>query len=172
LDLQSMKALDAGAGEGKNAYFLAERGASVVALELSCDAIRNARKTFGASARVSWIEGDVRTAQLANASFDLVVAYGLFHCLSVPDEVEQVVGRLQEATVAGGWNVVCAFNARSQDLSAHPGFFPCLLEHSTYVQMYEGWECEATDSDLTEIHPHNKIEHTHSMTRIIARKPG
>jgi hypothetical protein len=31
---------------------------------------------------------------------------------------------------------------------------------------------QASDEDLQEIHPHNGVEHLHSLTRIIARKLG
>ena len=29
---------------------------------------------------------------------------------------------------------------------------------------------EVSDTDLVETHPHNQVRHTHSMTRLIARK--
>jgi hypothetical protein len=56
-------------------------------------------------------------------------------------------------------------------LSAHPGFSPCLLSHADYTTAFSGWEILAdSDSDLTERHPHNNIEHTHALTRLLARK--
>ena len=79
---------------------------------------------------------------------------------------------IRNATIPGGFNVVCAFNARHQDLTAHPGFAPVLLPHDEYTALYTHWQLlHSTDSDLSEVHPHNGIRHTHSMTRIIARKP-
>jgi SAM-dependent methyltransferase len=163
--------LDLGAGEGKNAYFLADQGAEVTAVEISVSAIRNGRNHFGDCSRVEWVNSDVVDFPLSPCSFEIVVCYGLFHCLSSRESIMAEVRRVQECTVGGGWNVLCAFNDRFQDLSAHPGFHPTLLSHGTYMGLYEDWEISAaSDRNLTERHPHNELEHSHSMTRILARR--
>lgn len=165
-----MKVLDAGCGEGKNAAALAKLEADVTAIDCSEAALKNAKSAF-ADARVSWAQSDIRTFDPNNRSFDLVVAYGLLHCMKSDNEIVSVVRRLQELTAPGGWNIICAFNDREQDLSAHPGFNPCLMDHSVYLRLYESWEITfSSDEDLHETHPHNNIPHVHSMTRLIARK--
>lgn len=166
------RVLDAGAGEGKNAAFLTELGAEVVAVETSSAAIANGRREFGWIPSLTWVHQDINDFDLRHAEYDAVVAYGLFHCLSDGSAIRRLVRRLQLATKAGGWHVICVFNDRSHDLSAHRGFAPCLLGHTAYLSLYEGWHLEiATDRDLTESHPHNEIVHTHSMTRLLVRKP-
>lgn len=168
----NQRVLDAGAGEGKNAVYLARRGADVTALELSDAAISNAHRTWPREPNVEWIPADIRSFPLLDSHFDLVVAYGLLHCLATQTEVLSVVERLMEATAPGGHHIVCVFNSRGHDLAAHPGFNPCLLPHDAYIGMYSAWEIlDSSDSDLHEVHPHNGIPHCHSMTRLIARKP-
>jgi cyclopropane fatty-acyl-phospholipid synthase-like methyltransferase len=165
--------LDVGCGEGKNAMFFAARGAVVRAVDISEIAIDHARELASAS-RVYDILFDVKDARdlgLSPNQFDVVVAYGLFHCLGERDEISSVCTRLQSATRTGGYFILCAFNSRRQDLTAHPGFAPTILAHDDYAAMFSGWEIlECTDKDLTEIHPNNGIQHTHSMTRILAKK--
>jgi SAM-dependent methyltransferase len=164
------RVLDVGCGEGKNASYLWRLGAEVVALEASLPALDNARRAFPESG-VHWCHSDARTERFGSANFDLVLAYGLLHCLADEGEVKQVTRALREATKCGGYHIVCAFNNRCQDLSAHPGFQPCLLPHATYASLYADWEVEElSDTDLRETHPHNEIEHVHSMTRLIARR--
>ena len=165
------RVLDAGCGEGKNAVFLARLGADVDAIDVSAVAIKNARRAWTERPDVHWFVTDIRRLELPD-NYDVVVAYGLLHCLSDRAEVLAVVSAIQAATVPGGYNVVCAFNSRRQELQeAHPGFNPCLLGHDEYLSLYASWGVLAqSDSDLTERHPHNKIEHTHSMTRILAKK--
>lgn len=170
--LQGLRVLDAGCGEGKNAIYFAAGGAKVEAIDASALAIRNARQHWGEAAAVSWTVGDVRATPLDPSGYDVIVAYGLFHCMSAVSEIESLIRKLREATRPGGLNVVCTFNSRSQDLSAHPGFHPTLVAHSWYVERYADWELlEVTDADLAERHPHNNAPHTHSMTRILARSP-
>lgn len=168
--VENIRVLDAGCGEGKNAVTLAELGADVTAIDCSAVALKNAKNAFQGNS-VSWFCSDVRKLDSSVEPFDVVVAYGLLHCMKSNDEIASVVHRLQELTAVGGWNIVCAFNDREHDLSAHPGFAPCLIPHSTYLKHYEGWEVTfSSDEDLHETHPHNNIPHVHSMTRLIARK--
>ena len=171
-DFRNLRVLDVGCGEGKNAAFLAVNGASVDALDISSLAIRNGRRQWPHVDSIKWILGDVGFVPLPTAYYDIVVAYGLLHCLKDEDQIRMTVGRLQNATAFGGYNVVCTFNDLHQELAeAHPGFTPCLLSHRALTAAYASWEILAeADSDLTEQHPHNNIVHTHSMTRILARK--
>ena len=141
------------------------------AIDASALALRNAAAAWPNTANISWEHGDVRDMSLLPQTYDVVLAYGLLHCLRNASEVRQIVAKIQSATIAGGFNVVCAFNARKQELTAHPGFSPVLLAHDDYAQLYAGWQLlHSTDNDLNEAHPHNGIRHTHSMTRLIVRK--
>lgn len=164
--------LDAGCGDGKNAAYCARRGANVTAFDLSEYAIANARRTWHEVSNVSFHVGDVLTDESLAHEYDVVIAYGLIHCLESEDQIRRVVERLKAITRLKGWNVVCSFNNRFQQLEAHPGFEPTLMSHSQICELYHTWSlAHCSDSDLTEVHPHNGIVHTHSMTRILARKP-
>lgn len=172
LSFENIRVLDAGCGEGKNAVYMAQRGAQVLALDISSIALRNARAMWPSAENVVWTEADIRTVDLPDNGFDVALAYGLLHCLRSFAQVEGVVSKLKAATRPGGFNVICAFNDRSQDLSAHPGFQPCLLPHDAYVGLYQAWDILLqSDTNLHETHPHNRIPHTHSMTRMILRRP-
>lgn len=170
----SLRALDAGCGEGKNAVYLAAQGANVIAADISPWAIINAHALHrdAKANRVAWVVSDVGTLRLPSESFDIVVAYGLLHCQPDVASLIRLVDLLKVSTRAGGHHVVCTFNGRYQDLRAHPGFSPTLLAHADILSLYSDWQIvEESDRDLVETHPHNNIEHTHSMTRLIARRP-
>lgn len=169
--LEGARVLDAGCGEGKNAHYLASKGALVRAVDVSSKAIENGRYAFADKVGITWQLADVRCMELDAESYEIVVAYGLLHCLQNEDEVTEVVRRFKKATIKNGVNIICAFNDRYQELSAHPGFTPLLLGHQRFLELYSDWNliC-SSDSDLTESHPHNRLPHRHSMTRLIARK--
>lgn len=171
--LAGASVLDAGCGEGKNAAFFARHGANVRALDYSALALQNAALAWKGLQGIQWEQADLRLVETPANAYDVVVAYGLFHCYESADEIERGVLALQEATKPSGFHVVCAFNDRYQELThAHPGFTPTLLSHLQYAGFYAGWKVHiCSDTDLREVHPHNGIEHTHSMTRIVAQKP-
>lgn len=169
--IAGLTVFDAGCGEGKNAAYFASQGAFVHAVDISELAIENARRAWPELKNVIWQVSDIRTLEIGEQINDVVVAYGLLHCLQGQGEVIEVLDKLQRSTKVGGLNVVCVFNRRFQDLAAHPGFQPFLGSHDFYRDVYSTWNVlEISDSDLIEKHPHNNIEHTHSMTRLIARK--
>lgn len=164
--------LDVGCGEGTNASYLTTLGAIVDAVELSETAVIHARRLWPNQHQIRWFVGDARSCGQLQDAYDAVIAYGVLHCCSSAGELMSLTQWIQARTKPAGLNCICTFNDRSQDLSAHPGFAPCLVSHSMIVDSYKGWEliC-ATDEDLHETHPHNGIPHHHSLTRLLARKP-
>jgi len=67
------RALDVGCGEGADAIWLAQRGWSVTAIDISEIAIRRAREaSHPAGASVEWICGDALQTPFPARSFDLV----------------------------------------------------------------------------------------------------
>jgi SAM-dependent methyltransferase len=132
--------LDAGCGEGKNAAFLAAAGAVVDALDISTLAIENGLKYWAEYMGIRWRVADIRESDFPKDHYSVVVSYGLLHCMSSAKEINDIIVRLQNATRVGGYNVICVFNDRRQELHAHPGFSPSLLPHSAYQAAYSSWE--------------------------------
>lgn len=164
--------LDIGCGEGKNAIAFDRLGHKVVATDISEKALSNGKNVWKDS-NIDWIHADARELEFEPSQFDVVVSYGLIHCFASPEEAHLVVERCKSWTKAGGLNIMCAFNDRDQDLSAHPNFEPLLMSHDDILSMYTDWDIlRESDETLHETHPHNNIPHHHSLTRIVARKPS
>lgn len=170
-DLTGARVLDLGCGEGKNAVFLAQLGCDVEAWDISDNALSNAKRAWP-TAPVLWRCKDALSVSAESRQFDIVVAYGLFHCLS-RSAIATTVLHIQRITEANGFNIVVCFNNRRQVniQVAHPSFAPTCLAHNYYQFAYRDWRVlHDTDADLAERHPTNHIAHTHSMTRILAQK--
>lgn len=72
-DLVPGRALDVGSGEGADALWLASRGWSVTAIDVSEVAVRRAREAGArAGATVEWVCGDALQTPFPSRSFDLV----------------------------------------------------------------------------------------------------
>jgi SAM-dependent methyltransferase len=170
-DASGRVVLDVGAGEGKNAAAFAGFGAHVDALECSSAAIGNGRELFP-HAEINWIQADVTSYVYPECYYDVIVCYGLIHCLQNEAVANKLVRSLQNSLKGGGFFILASFNNGSHDFSAHPEFEPLLLENDWFLNHFNKWNVEIiSNSILFETHPHNLIPHHHSMTRLIAAKP-
>ena len=87
------------------------------------------------------------------------------------EEVKILIENCLNGLKTDGYMIVCAFNSREQDLSAHPKFKPLLLKQKEYLNFFINHEIIfSSDKELHETHPHNNIPHKHSMTRLLIKK--
>ena len=106
------RALDAGAGPGHDAAFLADRGWSVLAVDLSGEALKLAEKTVraeGQHGRVTLREADVLKLKEPSESFALVFDRGCFHTLPEPDR-PRYVSQMSRLLQPGGKLVLRTFS--------------------------------------------------------------
>jgi tellurite methyltransferase len=171
-DLKGSDVLDLGCGEGKNATFLARQGCNVEAWDISQSALANGMAMWP-SARVKWLHRDAITIADEARSFDIVIAYGLLHCLR-RSSIDSVIVNMKRVTNIRGYNIIVCYNDRLQYVGdAHPGFHPTYISHQLILDTYHDWQIlYSSDEDLFEKHPTNNVPHTHSMTRLLARKPN
>ena len=171
--IDDARVLDLGCGDGKNSSYLASLGMSVLAVDMSRIAIDNARRQWTITGgKIDWKVADMRTFAMTESTYDLIVSTGSLHCLKSIDEAIAVVHKIQNGTKVNGLNVIYAFNDGEQDLTGHQeSFRPLLLPHNTYTQLYSGWDLlEVTDLVQEDSHPHTRVIHRHSITRLFARK--
>lgn len=170
-EYNGLKVLDLGCGEAKNSIYLAKKGCIIDAFDISEFAISNAKSKMSDSLNININQDDVKNLSFTQSNYNIIISYGLFHCFDDKAQVDRVVGNCLYSLKNGGYIIICAFNSRKQDLSAHPGFNPLLLDHSDYLNYFDKHEIVfESDEDLFETHPHNNIPHMHSMTRLIIRK--
>jgi len=97
--------------------------------------------------------------------------YGLLHCLPSKEAIAGVVAAALEKTKIEGHLITVCFNDRSHDLSAHPGFSPCLVPHDFLTELYQCQNVLIVEDELIwETHPHNNIRHHHSLSRFLVQR--
>ncbi|GAA4921401.1 methyltransferase family protein [Actinomycetospora succinea] len=100
-DLPPGLALDAGAGHGSEALWLAVQGWRVTAVDFSATALARGRtraERAGVSERIDWVEGDLGTWTPPPGRFDLVTCLYVHVAGSAPD----MVRRLADGVAPGG----------------------------------------------------------------------
>jgi SAM-dependent methyltransferase/uncharacterized protein YbaR (Trm112 family) len=97
--LRGKLALDAGCGSGRHAFYAAQFGAEVWAVDLG-PAVEVARRNNAGSDRVRVVQADLHNLPFATESFDLIYSIGVLHHLPDP---EMVFRNLLRYVKPGGW---------------------------------------------------------------------
>lgn len=121
------RALDLGCGQGADVIWLAQRGWTVVGVDISAAALDRARAhiaRLGLTQRIALEQHDLATS-FPNGMFDLVSAQFLHNPLAAPAEREIVLSRAAKAVVSGGHLLVVSHHSVP---AWHPGMPPGLTD--------------------------------------------
>jgi len=127
-------ALDLGAGTGRDAFFLAEKGFSVTAVEIDETHLNTLRQKNELAERPLRIVKQNMLEYHPDKNSDVIVCDMVLHFLK-PDEVRLMVTRMQEWTNRGGINVITAYTDKNP-----PGKRPYLLKTRELSRLYDRWE--------------------------------
>ena len=134
-------ALDVGCGEGADALWLAGRGWTVTALDVSSVALERAAAAAGdAGIDVAWVHGGLTDATLPADGFDLVTAaYPALPSIPPGASVEALL-----AAVAPGGTLFVLHHDLDPDVVAAHGFDPAVyVSHGDVVgRLDERWRVE------------------------------
>lgn len=179
--ISSGRVLDLGAGEGKNSFYLTSLGFKVVAIDVSLYAIKNFinraikeiknKKSKAKVENIDIICADVTNWPMAG-KFDVIIAYGLLHCLNSEKEIASLINKMKTVTKEGGLNVICTFTNEMGVPKIQRYLNPVFLSKMALKEKYyKDWKILNYESDVIEYkHPTSNKLHKHSVCRMIARK--
>lgn len=171
---QPGKCLDIGCGDGKNMFFLENLGWDVEGVDISKYAIdcayrryTNANKTI--SGRL--VLEDAVEYQYLTEEFDLVVCYGLYHCLT-DEEISKIHTPLFNSLKKGG---LLAFATMNNELPIPENHKTgeIYLRDPNYIFDLVGNDFSIIKQEfgeITESHPPLVDEHKHSLTWALFQK--
>ena len=166
------RALDAGCGDGKNVAFLLDNGWTVEAFDISTLAIDACKRRLAEAGEQScriWTD-DSRAVVLKERTYDIVVAYGLYHCLD-DDGLQETHRRLTSALKRGGLFIYAAFNDAMPLPRDHATGNLYLRSKEHTVELFAGWNLIEMDVGIIEEHHLPLVaQHQHSLTWAIYEK--
>jgi tellurite methyltransferase len=133
------KVMELGAGQGRNALALAEKGLQVTAVDISevgVDSMNKKAQELG----LTNFHAEVRDSrEIIDGEFDMVVSTFMLHHLSRED-AEKLIAKIKEHTKKGGINAIVTFTVEG-DFARSPNdegmFYPALGEMREF---YKDWE--------------------------------
>ena len=159
--------LDLGCGDGKNLVYLENRGWKIDGIDISNIAIKGAWKRI----RLSELKfkgrlrcEDVTKARFEREAYDLIIAYGLYHCLP-SDQLWQTHKQLSGLARRGG---LLAFATLDDGLPIPQNHFTgqlYLRSREFILSTMSDWEPIIIEYGLIkEAHPPLVPRHKHSVT--------
>jgi SAM-dependent methyltransferase len=169
------KCLDMGCGDGKNLVFLEEKGWIVDGVDVSTLAIQKAAdraKRIGLSLKGSLFCGDVSKMDFGICQYDLVLTYGLYHCL----DYEMLLRTHTSASKSLKDKGLMAFCAFTKDISV-PEFHNTgslfLRSKEELLSLFENYQIIKTEFGvIVEDHLPLVPVHEHSVLWGLFRKGG
>ncbi|SFP79644.1 Thioredoxin reductase [Geodermatophilus dictyosporus] len=166
-DLTPGRALDAGAGEGGDAVWLARRGWTVTALDLSSTALdRAAAAAAAAGVPLETRKADVSSWEPGDERWDLVTA-SFLHFL--PATRDDVLRRLAAAVAPGGTLLVTMHDggdlARGVQRPGLPEWYATGAQLAAVLDPEE-WEVEVAESRPREARSHEGGAHDHGSVHV------
>lgn len=174
-DFSGLRVLDLGAGEGKNAVFLASKGALVTAVDVSKIALSrfSSQPNYKlCSEKIVLIQSDVRSIEFNQNEFDIIISYGLFHALDNIIEINKLITKSLSWLKIGGYYIIVTFTNEIPP----PPFqdylnFNAFVNYYEFINLFRNVKIVAQEHDIiTETHSTSRVEHQHSLIRLILQK--
>ena len=166
------KVLELGAGQGRNALWLARQGFQVEARDISSVGVDRIKKISGdEKLGIQVTRADARE-QLQTSYSAILSTYMLHHLTN--DEAREVISQMKNHTHPHGYNLVTVFTREGdffkRDSTANK-FYPNLGE---LREMYDDWETLEYEEAKTKARARkeNGEPMFNISAKILARKPG
>jgi tellurite methyltransferase len=163
------KILDMGCGDGRNALFLAQKGFSVDAFDISEAGIeklnfiaKNQNTKINA-----WVQ-DIGAFEF-NKKYDFIISHGVLHLLKREDW-QKSIKDVKYNTNKKGVNVVAVFTDKISPTPDLVDFMQGLFKENEIRTLYNDWKIELFENyTFDDEHP-GGIKHTHALNKIVAWK--
>jgi tellurite methyltransferase len=170
----SVRALDLGAGSGRNSLFLAAEGCRVTAVDSSSAEIRALREaSVQIGLDIDCILADVRFAPIGG-NFGIILLLGILHYLPA-EEAIHLVREIQSHTEAGGVHVI----TRSEQPPAVEGGTEIRtnargmrISDEELLELYRGWHRLAYEQYIKSDYHLGQGAHTLRLSKMVFRAPG
>lgn len=166
---KSWSILDVGCGEGRNSIFLAERGFTVDAFDISEAGITKLLK-IAAKRNVklnAWVQ-DLTGFRFSKA-YDVVLSHGVLHLVE-REQWLKFITHMKMNTNVGGLNIIGVFTDRLPATPDNAPFTKGLFHEGELKSLYGDWNVVNSRSyEFEDEHP-GGIRHRHAADNVIARK--
>jgi 2-polyprenyl-3-methyl-5-hydroxy-6-metoxy-1,4-benzoquinol methylase len=171
---ENIKVLDVGCGDGLNSLYLEQRGCDVTGVDISELALKGLRNRFESNntlIRGNYIHSDISDLQFEN-QFDVIVSYGLYHCLPIATRIETHT-KITNHLKIDGHILFCSLIEGIPLPPNHSNERITLASEEEINALFptRQWVRESFENDIiNDKHLPLVPDHQHQVTWIVARK--
>lgn len=169
---EGARVLDLGCGEGQSAAYLARKGLSVTAVDISAVGIgKAAERADSLGTNVKTEVADIREYLERPGTFEAIMCLNVLQFVPA-DRIRRVIDRIRKKISPGGYAAVASFwtddperkkrLVKSGKYVFDPGELAGYFSDWEMIENREGWSGWET---------HGEPRHRHRIVRLIARKP-
>ncbi|MED1793383.1 class I SAM-dependent methyltransferase [Brevibacillus nitrificans] len=167
--VQGKRAVDLGAGEGRDSVFLAKQGFAVTAMDFAPAGLEKAKrlaKEMGTTLHT--VEGDINQFLLTEP-VDLLYSIGALQYIHPENRAKQFK-QWQECTAPGGLHVLFAFTRHPEvEIAPDWGENEYLYDRDELLGYYTGWETLHTEEMIFDCQS-SGIPHRHAARILVSKK--
>ncbi len=159
------KVLDIGSGEGRNAFYLAQKGFDVTGVDISQKVMKQLLN-FAEKDKLN-IKGIVKsiTDFEFNEQYDVIISVATLHLID-KKELFKLIKKMKQQTKKNGLNLITVFTDKDAGHEQFPDLY--FFNENEIKNIYDDWDIiEHTTYIKKELHGK---PHTHHICVIIARK--
>jgi len=163
--LQTGSVLDLGAGEGRNALYLAKRGFKVTGVDISKNAI-NKLSNFSkiANLNIKILNKDISKLDFNN-KFDLILCIATIQFLD-RKKISLLIKKMKLSTKDNGINILTGFTNKDRGFKKHPELY--FLKSNELKKYY--LDFDILQYEEYSIQDNHGKPHQHHMACIVAKK--
>lgn len=158
--------LDLGAGQGRNAFYLANKGFDVTALELKDSEVAVLQeKNSKARKKVKITQKDIHKF-VPETKYDAVICNTVLHFFT-PRDTELAINKMKRSTKDGGYNLITVYTDKNP-----PKTRPHLFKHNELLEYYKDWKIVSYEEKLTPwfVYPEGAKPRRNHAAYLIAKK--
>lgn len=158
--------IDLGAGQGRNALYLASKGFDVTAVEREDSEVKIMnKKNSKAKRKIKIVQADIHEFA-PDKQYDAVISNTVLHFFS-PEEVVESIQKMKQATKQKGYNLITAYSDKNP-----PGKRSYLFKHNELLEFYRDWEIIVYEEKPTPwfVFPKGTKQRRNEAVYLITRK--
>ena len=165
--------LDLGCGQGKETFYLAQKGFKITAVDSSEVSVKQIKDKIAKSniENIKIEQADICNYVIKEREYDFIVCLNLLHFLD-KENIEKVINEIKKKNTNNGIVVISSFTDKDSSFKFDKKALKYYFKENELLNMFEDFEClDYFEGKIIDPgHAGKEEPHEHMIVSIVARK--